>query len=125
MPLRPCVQPFPANLMVGFYATAGESQEIRVDLDNELAGEWNGLRRSPCAHLLIPFPSDARWFTREEVLEVLNHPQGTNLNPMGTPQPGESNPPFRVPPKTAIAGMLILDWVNGKPLDSSSASPRL
>lgn len=34
-----CVQPFPANLMVGFYATASESQEIRTDLDNELTGK--------------------------------------------------------------------------------------
>lgn len=32
-------QPFPANLMVGFYATASESQELRIDLDNELTGK--------------------------------------------------------------------------------------
>jgi NAD+ diphosphatase len=31
--------PFPANLMLGFYATADSSKPIRTDLDNELAGE--------------------------------------------------------------------------------------
>lgn len=31
-------QPFPANLMVGFYAIADESQPTRTDLDNELEG---------------------------------------------------------------------------------------
>jgi len=43
--------PFPANLMVGCFALADSSQKIRTDLDNEL--------------------EDARWFTREEVLEIL------------------------------------------------------
>jgi hypothetical protein len=32
------VQPFPANLMVGFYARADSKQPIRTDLDKELAG---------------------------------------------------------------------------------------
>jgi NAD+ diphosphatase len=31
-------QPFPANVMIGFYATADSSQPIRTDLDNELEG---------------------------------------------------------------------------------------
>ena len=38
-PLRLCAQPFPASLMVGFHATASESQGLRVDLDNELTGK--------------------------------------------------------------------------------------
>jgi len=97
--------PFPANLMVGFYATASETQRLRIDLDNEL--------------------TDARWFTREEIIAVLNHPQGTNLGPTSTSQPGEHDPPFRVPPKTAIAGVLISDWANGRPLDSHCTSPKL
>ncbi|TCD65345.1 NADH pyrophosphatase [Steccherinum ochraceum] len=112
--------PFPANLMVGFYAIADPSQPTRVDLDNEL--------------------EDARWFTREEILAVLDHPEGTNINPRpnGAPKassaaalagdanvaketelkvapaeaPGE--PLFRVPPITAIAGVLINDWARGK-----------
>ena len=111
--------------MVGFYATASESQQLRIDLDNELAGKWSRPPHFPYAHLLIALPSDARWFTREEILAVLNHPQGTNLGPIDTSQPGEDNPPFRVPPKTAIAGVLISDWANGRPLDSHCTSPRL
>ena len=31
-------KPFPANLMLGFYATADPAQPIRTDLDNELDG---------------------------------------------------------------------------------------
>jgi len=115
--------PFPANLMVGFYAIADPSLPTRIDLDNEL--------------------EDARWFTREEILAVLDHPEGTNLSPRETkPQaapkattagalagdanvaketevkvePAESpaEPPFRLPPVTAIAGVLINDWARGK-----------
>ncbi|KAJ7647749.1 NUDIX hydrolase domain-like protein [Roridomyces roridus] len=105
--------PFPANLMVGFYARADSSQTIRVDLDNELA--------------------DARWFTRAEVLEVVNHKLGSNLSgrdhkrldeitdgPSGKAAAGEAapvvedEPPFRVPPTGAIAGVLIRDWAFGK-----------
>lgn len=49
-----CAQPFPANLMVGFYATASESQQIRTDLDNELAGKWNRLSYFCRVHFLNP-----------------------------------------------------------------------
>jgi len=119
------MQPFPANLMVGFYATADESQELRIDLDNELTGKLNRPSYLHHSHLLITLPSDARWFTREEILAVLNHPQGTYISPAGTSQPGERDPPFRLPPKTAIAGVLISGWANGNPLDSHCASPRL
>jgi len=97
--------PFPTNLMVGFFATASESQELRVDLDNEL--------------------TDARWFTREEIIAVLDHPEGTNLNTTANSQPSKDEPPFRIPPRTAIAGVLISDWARGKPLDIRCASPRL
>ncbi|KAG1798332.1 NUDIX hydrolase domain-like protein [Suillus subaureus] len=31
--------PYPANLMVGYYATADSSAPIRTDLDNELEGQ--------------------------------------------------------------------------------------
>jgi len=121
--------PFPANLMVGFYARADSTKPIRTDLDNELV--------------------DARWFTRDEVLAVLHHKAGTRFNradykrlneitegrsnteekaPLalapaeGTaPQPQPSaptsesdGPSFRLPPVTAIAGVLIRDWVEGK-----------
>lgn len=46
--------------MVGFVANADPNERIRTDLDNELA--------------------DARWYTREEVLTVLNHADGTNIS---------------------------------------------
>jgi NAD+ diphosphatase len=126
-------QPFPANLMVGFYATGDPSELIRTDLDNEL--------------------EDARWYTREEILAVLLHKEGTNFSrsdykqltkeidervnvklsgsdPLSgdaaahdrNSQPqdastsvasGVNEPPFRVPPRTAIAGVLISDWALG------------
>ncbi|KAI9449413.1 NUDIX hydrolase domain-like protein [Lactarius psammicola] len=122
--------PYPANLMVGFYATGDSSEPIRTDLDKEL--------------------EDARWYTREEILAVLQHNEGTNYSrsdykrftkeiderinvklsgsdplggdaaahdPNSQPQdasaPGVNEPPFRVPPRTAIAGVLISDWALG------------
>jgi NAD+ diphosphatase len=119
--------------MVGFYATADSSKPIRTDLDNEL--------------------EDARWFTRQEILDVLSHPDGTNLSKRlertpgggggalahsdpGTQNPAEQNAAhaakqnetslddvasseskplqFVVPPKTAIAGVLISEWAHGR-----------
>jgi len=141
--------PYPASLMVGFYATADCSQPIRTDLDNEL--------------------EDARWYTREEVLAVLRHPSGTTFGKrdykvMNDIQNGsdkdknqsqqgaaalahsdpsitakemlnttvntaetqvktsnEEEPPFRVPPMTAIAGVLIQHWAEGR-MQGNSAS---
>lgn len=46
--------------MVGFVCNADVNEPIRTDLDNELA--------------------DARWYTREEVLSVLNHADGSNIS---------------------------------------------
>lgn len=129
--------PYPANLMVGFYAFADPSSPIRVDLDNEL--------------------EDARWFTRAQILEVLSHPDGANFsrkdyrrmadiqekqnNLENTQQQGAAAlahsdpsiqqnkarqqeiekevrqgnaPPIKVPPRTAIAGVLISDWAHGR-----------
>lgn len=100
--------PYPANLMVGCYAYAESSQTIRTDLDNELI--------------------EARWFTRAEVAAVLSNPQGTvirqaeykRLDDDGGKETATSveaatdTPSFRVPPRTAIAGVLISDWVAGK-----------
>ncbi|KZT10914.1 uncharacterized protein LAESUDRAFT_721313 [Laetiporus sulphureus 93-53] len=123
--------PYPANLMVGFYATADSSQPLRTDLDNEL--------------------DDAKWYTREEILAVLNHSQGTNITrgdhrtlaqaqeerdsskeaavstanalagdavtdeekkrkAQAPEEPSEL--PFRLPPITAIAGVLINEWAH-------------
>lgn len=97
---------------------------------------------------------DARWYTRDEIIAVFNHPTGTGLtardnkaindrlnnrdnranraempdawaNTPGStlaskPTPAEVNPssgnepPFKMPPETAIAGVLIRDWAFGK-----------
>ena len=103
----------------------------------------------PWLNLLL----DAKWYTREEVLAVLRHKEGTNFtrsddkqlaksleesvtvdvsggDPLGgdaavhdgpsrvapAPVASEVNgpPPFRIPPRTAIAGVLISDWAFGK-----------
>lgn len=100
--------PFPANLMVGFYAIADPSKPTRVDLDNEL--------------------EDAKWFTREEILAVLNHPDGTNFairepKPKleSTQTPPVEEPAFRLPPLTAIAGVLVSDWAKEKIIVGSEA----
>ncbi|KAK1234594.1 NADH pyrophosphatase [Marasmius sp. AFHP31] len=146
--------PYPANLMVGYYARADSTKPVRTDLDNELM--------------------DAKWYTREEILEVLAHQTGTRLDfkkfsqteaqaekaqsdllqkqqqqwRAQQEQPGEGagalahsdpnivakqaiekqpgadaalgvsavsdEPAFRVPPATAIAGVLIRDWAEKK-----------
>lgn len=126
--------------MVGFYAYADPTQDVRTDLDNELVGKCHG-----CPHLKLfdfecPLPQDARWYTRAEIISVLEHPLGTNLarreykklDENAQPEPSSNNtqtmqkadeqardapvdlPPFRVPPRTAIAGVLISDWAYGR-----------
>ncbi|OSX65801.1 hypothetical protein POSPLADRAFT_1052468 [Postia placenta MAD-698-R-SB12] len=124
--------PYPASLMVGFYATADSSQPLRKDLDNEL--------------------EDAQWWTREQVLQVLSNAAGTNLtdkdhsriseaqeqqeqhdhealkSSTANARAGEALPkdgkaqvenssasgldevPFRIPPLTAVAGVLVNEW---------------
>ncbi|KZT44352.1 hypothetical protein SISSUDRAFT_1056715 [Sistotremastrum suecicum HHB10207 ss-3] len=106
--------PYPANLMLGCYATADASQTIRLDLDNELA--------------------EARFYTKDEVRAVLAHRDGAVLRrneykrleevesgkalaPEGEPASTVSaldRPSFRVPPISAVAGVLITEWVNGR-----------
>jgi len=120
------MQPYPTNLMVGFYCRADATQPIRVDLDNELLGE--------CVHRALlnsqPNPvSDARWFTRSEVESVLAHQNGSLTSPKSAKTnegnhnlhsnrneivTGSEEPPFKIPRTTAIAGVLIKDWVDGK-----------
>lgn len=76
---------------------------------------------------------DARWYTRAEILSVLRHPIGGKFGSAeyrkladrageGTSQTNSDStlpekpedPPFRLPPATAIAGVLIRDWAEGK-----------
>jgi len=119
--------PFPANLMVGFYAVADDSLPTRTDLDNEL--------------------EDARWYTREEILEVLANPVGTKLIGNDPSKKGASTagslagdatkstggsdaqvkpdePQFRLPPITAIAGVLVHDWAHRKVVVTGPDVPR-
>ncbi len=112
--------------MVGFYARADSTQPIRVDLDNELEGKNQSLECDTVLTSLL----DAQWFTRTEVLGVLNHPEGTTFSGRehkimndtvdgtntaeGTEVQKPDVPAFRVPPVTAIAGVLIRDWAEGK-----------
>lgn len=136
--------------MVGFYAIGDPTEPIRLDLDRELEGSHitSSVPSLPWLDLLL----DARWYTKAEVLAVLEHKEGTNFtrgdykqlaraidervnnkvsfsDPLGGDAavhdsqikgtPGlvvhDSNePPFRIPPRTAIAGVLISDWVFGK-----------
>ena len=109
---------------------------------------------------LIAALTDARWFTREELLAVLSHPDGTNLRkrdyakldeitsgsapkqqqqqqqrPAGIESASDPDasqaaagskmeprkerkdveePPFKIPPRDAIAGILISDWAYGR-----------
>jgi NAD+ diphosphatase len=118
--------------MVGFYARADANQPIRTDLDNELVGQSSFFikkGRPSCRTI------DARWYTRAEIITVLNHPTGGKFgtaeykkmteNEEGKPNDDKhldpalhlktpDDPPFRLPPATAIAGVLIRDWVEGK-----------
>ena len=85
-------------------------------------------------------PAEARWFTREELLEVLSHTEGTritqqehreiaasaeNSNPnahpdatdvktASAPAPSTSAPPFKIPPRTAIGGVILSEWAYGR-----------
>ena len=183
-------QPYPATLMVGFYATASSEEPLRTDLDNELEGE-RPARGSPLHAAAFPLPlsaspvlcltyamymyapaaaircdadplhpthgdptlhrrgcphtPEARWFARDEVLAVLNHTEGTNLsrqdhkelaaaaegsNPHAKPdevnaQPkvaarttpgptGRAGPLFKIPPRTAIGGVILCEWAYGR-----------
>ena len=62
-----------------------------------------------------PSAIDARWYTREEIFSVLNDPTTrTATDPFKPLDPSVSQPPFRLPPVTAIAGVLIRDWADRK-----------
>lgn len=85
--------------------------------------------------------SDAKWCTREEIKAILAHPDGARITRQEykkfddeeTKKPVQSEnaqkaestissqalatdkpPPFKVPPTTAIAGVLIRDWAEGR-----------
>ncbi|KAK1233609.1 NADH pyrophosphatase, partial [Marasmius sp. AFHP31] len=113
--------PYPANLMLGWYCRGDSTKEIRLELDNEL--------------------EDAKWYTRTEVLAILGHKTGTKLDAKtfsekmeeeeqerilkeqregkvasATPQTilKDGEPTITVPPDSAMAGVLIRDWAEGR-----------
>ena len=85
--------------------------------------------------------TDAKWFTRTEILATLGHKTGTKLDSKtfsekmeeeeqerslkelregkvteATPQAGSKagEPEFTIPPDSAMAGVLIRDWAEGR-----------
>ena len=119
--------------MVGFYAFADASKPIRTDLDNELVGEYSKFRIPVLRYTLITITitKDARWFSREEVQDGLAHKLGSTITRQEHKKFDadeedkdvhkdakavalDKPPAFRVPPRTAIAGILIRDWADGK-----------
>lgn len=100
--------PFPANIMVGCYARA-ESDEIRLDLDNEL--------------------EDAQWFPRSVVAKLFEKEGATHFSVKdysaidraltagedeGCAVHGDLAARLtKIPPETAIAGKLIRQWALG------------
>jgi NAD+ diphosphatase len=114
--------------MVGFYARADSTQPIRMDLDNELAGVHPPLSHKWLLLMII----DAQWFNRAEIQSVLDNP-GAGFGSAEYKKMAESTEdrnnqrdskitedikmeglPFKLPPVTAIAGVLIRHWVEGK-----------
>lgn len=89
-------------------------------------------------------PPEARWFTHAELLAVLTHNEGTKLsradqkelaasaensNPneeapdkarnaaaaaSAAPPPVSDGPLFKVPPLTAIGGVILNEWAHGR-----------
>lgn len=72
---------------------------------------------------------DARWYTREEVLSVLNHTEGLKtgkdapkwdsgveekVEDVKEAQKSQEELLFKAPPRNAMAGVLLSDWANGK-----------
>ena len=114
--------------MAGFYAVADPSHPVRTDLDNELEGTFHASFPDIfCPHLDVVI--DARWYTREEVLSVLNHTEGLKtgkdapkwdsgveekVEEAKDAQQKQDEPPFKAPPRNAMAGVLLSDWANGK-----------
>ncbi|KAK7036448.1 NADH pyrophosphatase [Paramarasmius palmivorus] len=118
--------PYPANLMLGWYARGDSNEEIRLDLDNELEGKQHLSTRDAVSLRDI---LDARWFTRNEVLSILGHETGTKMDSKtfsekmeeegqaskeATSAKSPKEPDFRVPPDSAMAGVLIRDWAEGR-----------
>ncbi|BGP28532.1 NADH pyrophosphatase [Rhodotorula toruloides] len=112
--------PFPASLMFGCWGVA-KTEEIRVDLDNEL--------------------DDARFFTREQVLKVIQSTKPMQLSReqvarldgkegassdkhdlADAKKKADDEGSFLMPPATAIANTLVTAWATGKLFNQAPAS---
>lgn len=135
--------PYPANLNFGCVAKAKDGQAIRLDLDNELEGEFPRSHRIPLEPLLIAAFADAQWFSREQVAAIVSSADGSSyskadlqqledkwvseLQPVTPLAPSQHKPRkaslvdskeeeglARIPPATGIAGQIIRVWAEGK-----------
>jgi NAD+ diphosphatase len=71
---------------------ADSSTPVRTDLDEELDGSHHSCSLcSLCDTDLIT--QDAQWFSREQVLAVLRHPNGTRLHRQSTTAQDNKNNP--------------------------------
>lgn len=128
--------PYPANLMAGFYAIADSSKPLRTDLDNELQdARW--YTRDEILHVLSL--ADGSITTGTDPTKPIEQPDTGTANASATAVTGSANPlagdavtdaekraaakpegqgggeaPFKIPPKTAIAGVLIREWALGR-----------
>ncbi|GAA5823467.1 hypothetical protein JCM10212_007164 [Sporobolomyces blumeae] len=105
--------PYPSSLMFGCWGIVKEGSSIRIDLDNEL--------------------EDARFFTKDQVLQVIRSSESTQLtrdevkkiddaaqknagqHADKAREGGKASDEglFRMPPATAIANTLVTAWANG------------
>ena len=129
--------------MVGFYARADSTKPIRTDLDNELAGKCNTVSIYTSSILkkhvdarwftrdevrsVLEHKAGTR-FDKSDYKKMNEMTEGrNNLEEIAkvdstlaeskttSKQPSYSDePPFKLPNVTAIAGVLIRDWVDGK-----------
>ncbi|KAL1743875.1 NUDIX hydrolase domain-like protein [Schizophyllum fasciatum] len=129
--------PYPANLMVGCYARADAAQPLRTDLDNELEdARWCtraqvlGILRHPRgafvggrppapgegtqAGAAVLAPSDPSSSSSTNPSSSSTTTPNPPSNPTTTPNPADPDPPFQLPPASAIAGVLIRDWAEGR-----------
>lgn len=125
--------------MVGCFGRAKDGQTIRMDLDNELEG-MRILSDIIMASMLNKL-ADAQWFPRSAITAIISHPDGSsysrselkkledksesNQTTAAALAPAERKPGdvssstghkmgiTRVPPATAIAGVLIREWAKG------------
>ncbi|KAI0823413.1 NUDIX hydrolase domain-like protein [Trametes gibbosa] len=120
--------PFPANLMGGFYAQASSSQPLRTDLDNELEEARWYTREEVLAVLhnsggtVLTRKDHRELFTAAEDLkpaEQQQQQQTTSTASGANPPAGDAvkeaaAPLFKMPPTSAVAGVLINEWAHGR-----------